>query len=322
MDDDLRLVADALTKPDPAQDVVDRRRHQLQNAMRGGAAVRPRHRRVGWMLGSAGLTGVAAAGVAVALVAGTSGTPGTSTHRDPPTATAAAPASARQVFLTAAETAAREPERVGTYWHLTMITKDAQGRPVPDDGFEQWFRHDGRHYSSGLKSDWKPWFDPKQEPGFRIGGPVLGFAALRSLPSEPSALVARLTELVQAAHIRTSAGELDAAGRRVEVLNDLFVLATQSPVTERVRAAAFRALAAAPEVKSLGRSGGGVRLNIPVWNDPQGLDVTLDPTTGRLRDSRSYVDWQGGLITMGDGRTVSITAEWTDTLPKITGPRK
>ncbi|RFU39305.1 hypothetical protein DZF91_23110, partial [Actinomadura logoneensis] len=62
MDDDLRVLADTLAKPDPARDVVDRRRHQLQNAMRGGAARAPGRRRVHWAVGGTGLTaGVAAA---------------------------------------------------------------------------------------------------------------------------------------------------------------------------------------------------------------------------------------------------------------------
>ncbi|MEV5574373.1 CU044_5270 family protein [Spirillospora sp. NPDC052269] len=325
MDDDLRILADTLAKPDPGADVVDRRRHQLQNTMRGGAAPARGRRRVHWALGGTGLTaGVAAAAVAIAVATGSTGT---STHRagpsqQPGTASGQAgdPMSARQVFLAAAHSAAQAPERIGKYWHLRTLSQDAQGVEVKGDSYDEWFRHDGRHYTSGEKTDFKPFLPPKQEPGFSIGGPVLTFEELRALPSAPDALVARLARYVEAAHIRTSAGQLTAQERRTEVLNDLFVLSTQSPVTQKVRAAAFRALADAPEVKSRGRVNGGVRLNIPVFHDPAGLDVVLDPATGRLRGSRSYVDFSGSLLIMEPGKTVSIIAEWTDTLPDKTGP--
>lgn len=329
MDDDLRHLAAVLDQPDPARDVVDRRRHQLQNTMRGGAAAKPvgARRRVHWALGGTGLTaGVAAAAVAVAVATGSTGS---SPHREgasphgagPSTTEAAAPMTARQVFLAAAETASQGPERIGKYWHLGIITTDARGAMVPGQSYDRWFRHDGRHYSSGLKTDWKPFFLPKQDPGFRIGGPVLSFQELRALPGAPDALVARLTRLVEDAHLRTSAGELNARDRRYQVLADLFVLSTQSPVTQKVRAAAFRALAKAPEVKSLGRVKGGVRLNMPIPGDPKGVDVVLDPATGRLRGSTNYIDYQGGFLSEADGQTITITAEWTDTLPEKTGPK-
>ncbi|WP_026413027.1 CU044_5270 family protein [Actinomadura oligospora] len=325
MDDDLRVLADTLAKPEPDMEAVDRRRHQLQNAMRGGSGPARARRRVHWALGGTGLTaGVAAAAVTVALATGSLGSSG---GRPNPSAhgggasQAATPMSARQVFLAAADSASQAPERVGKYWHLTMISRDAKGAVLRNDSYDQWFRHDGRHYTSGLKTDWKPWFGVKQEPGFRIGGPVLTFGQLRALPSDPKALVARLARYVGDAHIRTSAGELDARGRRVEVLNDLFVLSTQSPVTQKVRAAAFRALADAPEVKSRGRTAGGVRLNMPLLFDPKGMDVVLDPATGRLRGSGTYVDWQGVEVFMAPGQTVSIIAEWTDTLPEKSGPK-
>jgi hypothetical protein len=325
MDDDLRIVADALAKPEPSPDTVDRRRHQLQNAMRGGAAAAPGRRRVLWAVGGTGLTaGVAAAAVAIAVATGSVGASphhgGPSAHGGTPSQ-AAAPISARQVFLAAADSASQAPERVGRYWHLGVVFHDAQGVVIKDESYDRWFRRDGRHYSGGLKTGGKPYFNPRQEPGFRAGGPVLTFEQLRSLPSEPEDLVRRMTGYVEDAHIRTSAGELDARGRRVEVLNDLFVLSTQMPVTPKVRAAAFRALAQAPEVKSLGRVGTGVRLNIPVYNIPRGMEVVLDPATGRLRDSRDFVDYQGGLMSASGGSTVTITAGWTDTLSTGSAPK-
>ncbi|MFC5187397.1 CU044_5270 family protein [Actinomadura harenae] len=328
MDDDLRVLADTLAKPEPSQDAVDRRRHELQNAMRGGSGPARARRRISWALAGTGLTaGVAAAAVTVALATGSIGRSphhgGPSAHDAGPSATGtAAPMTARQVFLAAAETASHGPERIGRYWHLGTLTTDAQGALVKGQSFDRWFRHDGRHYTSGLKTDWKPFFPPKQDPGFRIGGPVMSFDELRALPDAPAPLVARLTRAVENAHIRTSAGELNAQDRRYQVLGDLFVLSTQSPVTQKVRAAAFRALANAPEVKSLGRVKGGVRLNLPLAGDPQGTEVVLDPETGRLRNSRTYIDFQGGIFFAGaDGETVSITAEWTDTLPEKTGPK-
>ncbi|MCP2341464.1 CU044_5270 family protein [Actinomadura rupiterrae] len=319
MDDDLLAIADTLAKDDPSSDVVDRRRHQLQNAMRGGGTTASHgRRRILWALGGTGLTGVAAAGVAVALLAGSSGT--ATTHGTGPRAGASPAATAmstRQVFLVAAESAAREPERIGKYWHLAMLEKDAQGKIVPDQSYDRWFLHDGRHYSSGAKTDYKPWLDRFGERGFRIGGPVLSFEEVRALPSDPDALVKRLTTLVKDAHIRTSAGELNAKDRRIQVLDDLFVLSTQAPVTAKVRAAAFRALAAASEVKSLGPVRGGQGLRLPMPGPDGGTqDVVLDPTTGRMINSSEYVDYQGGFMTMEKGHYMTIVAEWTDTLPK------
>ncbi|RFU42999.1 hypothetical protein DZF91_03605 [Actinomadura logoneensis] len=267
---------------------------------------------------------MAAAAVAIAVATGSVGASprhgGPSAHGGGPSP-AAAPVSARQVFLAAADSASQAPERIGKYWHLRVITHDAQGVVVRNDSYDQWFRRDGRHYSSGLKSGWKPWFAPKQESGFIVGGPRLTFEELRALPSDPGALVARMTRYVEDAHIRTGGGELDAGGRRIEVLNDLFVLSTQSPVTGKVRAAAFRALAQAPEVRSLGRTAGGVRLNMPVLFDPKGMDVVLDPATGRLRDSGTFIASDGSQLFMEPGRTVSIIAGWTDTLPGESRPK-
>ncbi|MFC7646213.1 hypothetical protein ACFQX6_40700 [Streptosporangium lutulentum] len=64
--DDLHEIGTLLAKPEPSRDVIDRRRHQLQNAMRRTPV---RRRRIGWLTGGLALTAVAAA-VAVVVASG------------------------------------------------------------------------------------------------------------------------------------------------------------------------------------------------------------------------------------------------------------
>ena len=56
--DDLHEIGTLLAKPEPSRDGIDRRRHQLQNAMRRTPV---RRRGIGWLAGGLTLTAVAAA---------------------------------------------------------------------------------------------------------------------------------------------------------------------------------------------------------------------------------------------------------------------
>ncbi|MGK5558565.1 hypothetical protein ACSNOI_43885, partial [Actinomadura kijaniata] len=73
-------------------------------------------------------------------------------------------------------------------------------------------------------------------------------------------------------------------------------------------------LAAWPGVTNLGRVSGGQGLQIPL---PSGkARVVVDPATGLLRDSNFYVMADGGMVWTSGGGTVTVTAHWTDALPK------
>jgi hypothetical protein len=84
------------------------------------------------------------------------------------------------------------------------------------------------------------------------------------------------------------------------------------PAPPKVRAAAFRALASLPGVRSLGPVKGGQGLLLP---DPDGKNMlVVDPATSQVRGLSSDVI---------DGRKVSgssaiTAAEWTNLLPKVT----
>ncbi|MFC5180527.1 CU044_5270 family protein [Actinomadura harenae] len=236
-------------QPGPAPDGVGRMRARLTAHMDASAkegeagrakatpSTKRRPVRPAWGLAFAG---AATAGtLAVALVAGQpNGTPSRNgpAHEAPPRAD-----SARTVLLTAAEHAETRP--TGKYWHV----ETTYARPGASVDAE-WMTLDGQY--------WLAFRTPKPEPGEKSTGlfkekkgvplmvTVLGpnppLSALQKLPTDPKALRA-LADRSVAKH--------DMPYTLVEVLIGLL---TDQPAPPKVRAAAFRALADVPGVRSLG----------------------------------------------------------------------
>jgi hypothetical protein len=106
----------------------------------------------------------------------------------------------------------------------------------------------------------------------------------------------------------------------------LISLVSQLPAPPRVRAAAFRAIAAYPNVKDLGpvRGGQGLQFSLSAvrpttaGRSPGGKDddarLVIDPVTSQIRETNYFVTPEGGKVTAPDGAT--LVTGWTDVLPK------
>ncbi|GAA4105285.1 CU044_5270 family protein [Actinomadura miaoliensis] len=293
--------------PGPAErDLPSDRHRQLQEFVMGQIEQdlkdRREPRRAPWRrpaLLAAALTAVAATATAVVVASGGSPEP---PRQSPP---AAASPSGRQILLVAATTAERAPEGTGKYWHVKVVEGGGDGL-----WWETWTRSDGRTWSRGTKtrSDVTVFTHPSP---FRFGGENVSFEQLRTLPTEPEALRAWLTRNVESSDVRTGAGRPDAAMREQIVFDGLVSLVSQLPAPPKVRAAAFRAIAASPKVKSLGPVKGGQGLLITT--DHGQARLVVDPTTSRVRNTNHFVTADGARVTSEDG--VTIVAEWTDTPP-------
>ncbi|TDD78939.1 hypothetical protein E1293_24805 [Actinomadura darangshiensis] len=295
--DDLQMLAEALHKPDPSREAVDEGRHRLQNAMR-----RPsRRRRTAWTAAGLGLAGAAAATAVVVTTSGSGGPTGT--PNGPPS-----PMSARQVLLVAAESAARAPEGKGTYWHVEYVRNGPGAEGRSRESWESWTTRTGRTWTSSAKAGGRLL---KGSSGLSLGGLPVTFKQVENLPAEPAALKKWIAKGWQGSDVRTSAGKLTAADRREFGLYSLVSLVTDVPAAPGVRAAAFRAIATYPGVRSLGEVDGGQGLEF--GSEPQRLVV--DPATGRVRNTNFYVPQSGGTVWIQPPATMTITASWTDTKP-------
>ena len=293
--DDLQMITTLLTKPDPSTDVADRGRHQLQNAMRGPV----RKRTVSWPVAGIGLTALAAVATAIVVAAGGM----TAAPHGPPDATGL---SGRQVLLAAATTAETRSTGSGTYWHVkTVQTVSLLSRQRRASSVELWTRRDGREYV-GLKPG---------TVGMVHGAPVafaapgvrLTFEEIQKLPTDPAALKAKFVEAVDALKPRPV-----PAMKNSLVIDSLTNLLSQMPAPPKVRAAAFRAIASFPGVRSLGTVPGGTGLLIPSWGAEERM--ILDPATSLVRN---WTYTTRGKAHMQGSTSTSVTAEWTNILPRV-----
>ncbi|MEU7004886.1 CU044_5270 family protein [Nonomuraea sp. NPDC046570] len=284
--DDLQTLATLLAKPDPSSEVADRSRHRLQNRMRGPVRAR---RRIGLLVPGLGLATAVAAAVVVVIATGA-------------TAPTVTPASAKEILLVAAASAERTPEGSGTYWH---VRREVDGRVLAG---ETWTRRDGRRWSKG----WKPDSDAVvEDPGpFTLGpdGAEVSFEDLRGLPADTEALKAWIAE----------AQGREASTTNPELLLPLSALVSELPAPPRVRAAAYRAIAALPGVESLGAVDGGQGLLIPhvVDRDQAKIKLVVDPETSQVKSTNFLVMADGGVMFTAESRSISVTAEWTDQPPR------
>jgi hypothetical protein len=308
MDDDLRTLATLLATQEPSDATIGSGRHRLvaaiRNPARGRRAMtrdRGRQRLAGWLAGSLGLAAAATA-AAVVLSTGSAAVPRShSPVAARPGATRAdAQQAGQRILLAAAISAAKQ--QPGTYWHYKIEITMAFKAPVgvgAIDTVEEWVAHDGSFWSAQPACDAIPAGVVADGPGY-IGN--LTYQQTEHLPTRPAALAAWFASRTPPA-ITTDAW----------VAESLIDLEWVDPTPPQVRAAAFRALAALPDVTSLGPVPGGQELLIKSPQDPTAWEkVVIDPATSLVRSDANFKS------------TIIIeAANWTNHLPRIVplGPK-
>jgi hypothetical protein len=286
--DELKMIGTALAGPEPSPDTVDRSRHRLQNTMRGGPAKPRRGLRKRWIAAGVGLTAAAATGAVV--VSGLSA-PDSGSKKEP------AP-SGRQVMLAAATTAESKPATSGTYWHTKSVEKLGKVTHVS----ESWTRRDGGTWLSVA-----PGLVSRVEKRPLIRASTLDFAGVQRLPTDPDGLKAAL---LKSCTVRSGCEQPQVTMSLLESM--LFAV----PAPPKVRAAAYRALAAMPHIDNLGRTADGYRLRISYMNDAgthvDGTEtIVVDPKSTRMR-VEGWAGFGDGPAPVGPSQT---TSGWTDDLP-------
>jgi hypothetical protein len=316
---------DDLTRlmPQPAErDLPSDRHRQLQEFVMNHiqrdlrpAARRPRRlpKRLAY------LTAALAAVAVAAVVVGT----GVLGHSKTPVA------SGQQILLAAATTVENTPEGTGAYWYVNVVSIGSRNGESWQE--ETWTGRDGRTWS---RSTWQNPAAASATPSafpntaadgkvvevrppnpLRLGGAKVTIEQLQALPTDPAALQASISELVRDSDIRTSAGKLTDAEREQGVFEGLVSLVSQLPAPPKIRGAALRAIAAYPNVTSLGAVDGGQGLLVSFYPGEPPARLVIDPTTGQLRRTNVLVMTYGGTMT-SDGGVFAVTAEWTDALPR------
>ncbi|MFD0687855.1 CU044_5270 family protein [Actinomadura fibrosa] len=283
--DELTMLGTALAGPEPSPDTVDRGRHRLQNTMRGGPARKARGRR--WIAAGAGLTAVAGAAAVAAVVVSDPSAPEQGKEQV---------LSGQQVMLAAATTAEAQPVTVGTYWHTKTVSQLGKVTDVS----ETWIRRDGRTWISAA-----PGLVSPVEKRPLISGTSLDIKGVQQLPTDPGRLKAALLARSRAARTEP----------QITAVNLLQQVIAETPAPPKVRAAAYRALAALPHVANLGRTAGGYRLKISYMGAGGHVDgtetIVVDTKSARLR-VEGWAGFGDGGLPVGPSQT---TSGWTDRIP-------
>jgi hypothetical protein len=312
--DDFERLGKMLAKPGPSPDVVDRGRRRLQQETRRPA----RRRGIGRLSGGLGLAAAAMAAAVAAAILTAPTTPSRSTAPDSPPAETRM--SGRQILLAAAVNAESRESGSGTYWHVKIVHRfqvKGNAPPVPvlpghrvlpsppsETTSESWIRRDGQAWTpQGL-----PGTVSKAEGIGLLDETDVSFTQIQGLPTDPVALKAWIVDLLKR-YRKNWKNPVRVTDSDVRAL--LAELLYQAPAPPKVRAAAFRAIASYPNVKSLGRFEGGQGLAILAGGSP--LELVVDPTTSLVRS----MSVQSPNVTE---TTVIVTAEWTDLLPKVVPP--
>jgi len=308
MDDDLRTLATLLAAPEPSDATIGRGRRQLVAAIRtparrrrAAARGRGSRRSAGWLAGGLGLAAAATA-AAVALSIGSA--PAVPRSHPPVTGSAsAARQEGERILLAAAISAAAQPS--GTYWHfkiqVTVLGSPASGVAGT---FETWTDRDGRYWASQAACGAIPAGVVASGSGYAgfvydTAGDSLTYKQTAHLPTSPAALEAWFARYTPPG---TATDEWLA--------DSLIALEWLLPTPPQVRATAFRALAALPNITSLGPVPGGQALLI---KDPENPDnpkkVVIDPATALVRSETTYRH--------ATTTTTIEAANWTTSLPRI-----
>ena len=282
-----------------------------------------RRRRAGWLAGGIGLT-AAAAVTAAALVTTSPPRPdGRGNHRN----TSAEPSSrlsARQILLAAAITAAAQPARTGAYWYL----KETGPGPAAATTTQSWYTHNGSTYT--LLPPRHVVFLASPDAGFDVGASALTYRQIQRLPTTAAALTAWITRSF--AHPVGPSGPAGVPRARQgppprselggQVAMSLSDLLYQVPAPPAIRAAAFRALAALPDVTRLGQAHGDVTLRISVAAPPANKFPSgkVPPRANEIRLVISTSTLALHAVTNYEGTTTILAARWTSTRPPAVRP--
>ncbi|MFD0905106.1 CU044_5270 family protein [Actinomadura sediminis] len=313
----LRERYDALPGPEPRSVAAARARLDAHLTGAAPAAARGRRRvRPTWGLGL--LTAGAAAALAVTTVV----VPG-----DDPAAPAAPVAqapTARTILLAAADQAATAPAD-GKYWHVATLNL-AGGKSVR----ATWTTRDGRRWTGRRSAKTEPGVPATELHELKglppMGTTVLGadpsLSELQGLPTDPAKLKATAERNIPPIERDEETGK-PVTTRHGYLVEALVGLITDQPVTPKVRAAAFRVLAATPGVKTAGKATDelgrkGVVLTFEL-STPQsgttGFRLIIDPKTSQVLARRVTADpKRKGRWT---GTTHYLAAEWTNEAPAV-----
>ncbi|GAA1579559.1 CU044_5270 family protein [Actinomadura kijaniata] len=288
-------------QPDPAPHDVARMRARLAAHTNAQAAPRGARRRVRPVWGLA-LAGAVAAGTLAVVQIGDA--PG-----DGPGNTPVRLDSAQTVLLAAARRAETAP--TGTYWHI-KTTHNSPGAAVS----AQWITLDGRR--------WTAYRDPAPGPGeapsgihrlkglapmpVSVLGPDPSLSALLKLPTDPQ----RLRALAERNRPKS--------GGPHYVTEALIELLISQPTTPKTRAAAFRALAAMPGVRSLGRTsdprgrkGAALAFTFTGPKGPTEFRLIVDTGSSQVL-ARTFTRAKGHAM---NSSTIYLSTGWTDEKPRI-----
>ncbi|RKR87436.1 hypothetical protein BDK92_1712 [Micromonospora pisi] len=310
--------------PEPVErDLPSDRHHQLQELVMSQihqdlqAAERtprrsPRRRAVALV---SALTAVAAVAVATVVIT-TGGNGGTGGVGNPGDGSVAQPGvvalSGQQILLAAATTVLTTSEGTGDYWH-TKVMSDGGGQPANAYEYEFWTHRDGRTWFRAEKTGGEV-IELKGGVPLRLGATDVTFGQLQQLPTSRDALKAWLVDAVANSGARWSGGLLTAELRELAVFDGLISLVSQLPTTPQVRAAAIQAIAAYPDVESLGEVEGGQGLLIPLPGGDQAR-LVIDPATGQLRKTNFFVTSDGSRAEAAENGFYTLVGEWTEALP-------
>jgi hypothetical protein len=284
--DELTMLGAALAEPDPSPDTIDRSRHRLQNVMRGGPA--KARRKKPWIAAGAGLMATAATAAVIAVVGDNPSTP--DPKKEPVL-------SGQQVILAAATAAESQPASSGTYWHTKLIMHVGKKTIVR----ETWIRRDGRTWLSTA-----PGVVSRTGRESMVEFTRLDYADIQRLPTDP--------ERLKAALFKSSTIPSARDNKQLTIMNALQAVLGEAPAPPKVRAAAYRALAAMPSITNLGRTAGGYRLKIS-YGTPTHVDgtetIVVDPKTTQLRVD-GWAGFGDGGLPVGPSQRNS---GWTDRIP-------
>lgn len=268
--------------------------------MAGQAARRPLLRRT--VLVTSALTAVAAVTAVVGIAVGGDG----------PVPHGSTTLSGQEILLAAANTAQRQPQDTGTYWYVKTVSRDAANKLTTLS--ESWDHRDGRSWFRSRKSGDEVVSWP-EGVRYTLGAPDVTFQQIQDLPTTPDALRAWITDATNNSDIRNSGGPLSPEMKEKHVFYGLISLVSQLPAPPGVRAAAFQAIAAYPNVTNLGPVDGGQGMRISFGAGSEAR-LVIDPVAAQVRETDFVVMAGGSLYFAGDGSSIILTAEWTDTLPE------
>ncbi|MCO6011164.1 CU044_5270 family protein [Actinoallomurus purpureus] len=316
--DDIRRVTELLDEGGPSPTVAATGRQRLDELIgqeprtdqpKPRVEREPQRRRIRWALPGFGLVAAgAAAAIALTVTASPSGAPRPgSSHSE-----TSRWSSGREVLLAAAYKAEAAPPTSGKYWHVRYLDIiKVQGRSVPGGGKsvqEFWYGMDGAFVSGGRSlTTGKGGLHKEKFPRatFELTDQKITLTELSKLPTDPQ----KLKEWALADSRRHGAPKERPADTNSFATNDLTELLYLAPVSPKVRAAAFRALALMPDVKGLGalkdargRVGQGIAIS--------GERYIIDPDTGFLLSWDTRVDRKSR-------SNVFLAVGWTNERPHV-----